>query len=428
MSVLLRPGSVLYFPAGMWHRVESADYEEPSLSINFSVITYSWGELMTAVVRQLCMADPSFRSPLMLDPGQSVSVLQEQMQSRIQQLASTLGNVRGADICPSGLMVHPDTHRCLPPQNNPVKKTGDRSSSKNISNNVDSENKRGLDGDMKETDEERQSKEHLERLLGRMETDVVEIDLGSWLNPILFELCRTAESKKIVNPVDSLGRGDISINADLLLVDLDTVVTRNVMSVLIPLEQMNTIDAEDSGDEDCDDNFNDDDEDVQYVGTRGERNKWRKMEKYTVRRYTFGIFHVVGTQEFWPLDSRNLLLCYGAHAVLKEISEIDFKKRFTMRRYVNVMLMWWKKVGLHDRMWNYQAHQEKRRGRECLDLKRSSEEKAESNQIGRVDEKEGGGCTAGAKRLITPKDIEIYLVSTLRALIYFGVLKVDDLA
>ena len=42
----LRPGSVMYLPAGVWHRVDADDGEEGSLSINVSVSGQRWGDVL----------------------------------------------------------------------------------------------------------------------------------------------------------------------------------------------------------------------------------------------------------------------------------------------------------------------------------------------------------------------------------------------
>ena len=54
-TVTLRAGSVLYVPAGMWHRVECV---EDSVSLNVSLIGTTWAEFVPAAIRQrlLCHA------------------------------------------------------------------------------------------------------------------------------------------------------------------------------------------------------------------------------------------------------------------------------------------------------------------------------------------------------------------------------------
>lgn len=60
-EVLLRPGSVLYVPAGMWHRVEC---EEDSLSINVSLMGMSWADMIGGAVAQRLRAHAAARQPV----------------------------------------------------------------------------------------------------------------------------------------------------------------------------------------------------------------------------------------------------------------------------------------------------------------------------------------------------------------------------
>jgi len=43
-TVVLRPGSILYVPAGYWHSVEAED-ETGSLSLNFSISGARWVDI-----------------------------------------------------------------------------------------------------------------------------------------------------------------------------------------------------------------------------------------------------------------------------------------------------------------------------------------------------------------------------------------------
>eukprot|EP00759_Apiculatamorpha_spiralis_P028093 PhF_6_TR30619/c0_g1_i1/m.45090 len=59
-EVTLRPGDVLYHPAGMWHEV-SVVSDEPSLSINLSFMASTWGDLILSRVLQTVWATESLR-------------------------------------------------------------------------------------------------------------------------------------------------------------------------------------------------------------------------------------------------------------------------------------------------------------------------------------------------------------------------------
>lgn len=61
-QVELGPGSVLYFPAGMWHRVECT---EDSISINISLVGSTWADLIADATRQLmCVVSYLFLTAL----------------------------------------------------------------------------------------------------------------------------------------------------------------------------------------------------------------------------------------------------------------------------------------------------------------------------------------------------------------------------
>ena len=59
-TVTLRPGSVLYIPAGWWHKVVCEE-ESGSLSMNFSITTLNWIDLFVNVVSQHLYKFPHWR-------------------------------------------------------------------------------------------------------------------------------------------------------------------------------------------------------------------------------------------------------------------------------------------------------------------------------------------------------------------------------
>lgn len=50
LKVILKAGSVMYFPAGYWHQVECT---EDSISMNISLIAPSWADLVSDAVHHL---------------------------------------------------------------------------------------------------------------------------------------------------------------------------------------------------------------------------------------------------------------------------------------------------------------------------------------------------------------------------------------
>ena len=61
-EVILEPGSVLYVPAGYWHKVECL--EEDSLSINVSLMGSTWADLIADSLRQRLLCHSEARSPI----------------------------------------------------------------------------------------------------------------------------------------------------------------------------------------------------------------------------------------------------------------------------------------------------------------------------------------------------------------------------
>lgn len=59
--VVLHPGDVLYFPAGMWHRVETL---EPGISLNVSLMGTPWADLAASAVRHALCHAPAARAAL----------------------------------------------------------------------------------------------------------------------------------------------------------------------------------------------------------------------------------------------------------------------------------------------------------------------------------------------------------------------------
>lgn len=62
--VVLRPGETLYFPSGMWHRVECL---EDSISINISIKSQTWTDVVLSGVRQYLLAHPPCRERVRFD-------------------------------------------------------------------------------------------------------------------------------------------------------------------------------------------------------------------------------------------------------------------------------------------------------------------------------------------------------------------------
>ncbi|XXQ31445.1 JmjC domain-containing protein [Plasmodiophora brassicae] len=92
----LRPGSVLYMPAGFWHRVDVID-DEPSLSINFSIDGARWADVLANRLLPLLWADPEWRRRPDMSQGPDharqhfVSLIHRSMKSILEDLTTDPG-------------------------------------------------------------------------------------------------------------------------------------------------------------------------------------------------------------------------------------------------------------------------------------------------------------------------------------------------
>eukprot|EP00927_Polykrikos_kofoidii_P073135 TRINITY_DN69208_c0_g1_i1.p1 TRINITY_DN69208_c0_g1~~TRINITY_DN69208_c0_g1_i1.p1 ORF type:complete len:643 (-),score=86.12 TRINITY_DN69208_c0_g1_i1:50-1978(-) len=87
-EVILREGSVLYHPAGIWHHVECLS--DMSVSINVSLFIASWADIITNAFSQLLWQSPSLRAPALVGcPLEGESDVDARL-SEAQRLASRL--------------------------------------------------------------------------------------------------------------------------------------------------------------------------------------------------------------------------------------------------------------------------------------------------------------------------------------------------
>ncbi|KAL3922871.1 MAG: hypothetical protein SGILL_001972, partial [Bacillariaceae sp.] len=106
-SILMKPGDVLYFPAGMWHKVEAI---EPGVSINASLMATNYAQAVSQAVYHYLYSDARFRQPIINNSAMSApGHLQELMKDLpgiIGQLSKRNGE--GAfDILPPVLQFGP---------------------------------------------------------------------------------------------------------------------------------------------------------------------------------------------------------------------------------------------------------------------------------------------------------------------------------
>lgn len=90
-TVVLRPGSVLYVPAGWWHAVDSED-EEGSLSINFSVSGGRWNDFFLRRFIQVLWNQSSWRERITV-PNNNIQATREHFTALVKELPQVLHNL-----------------------------------------------------------------------------------------------------------------------------------------------------------------------------------------------------------------------------------------------------------------------------------------------------------------------------------------------
>ena len=91
-EVVLEPGSMLYFPAGCWHRVEALD---DSVSINISLVGQNWSDLVASGLRQRLWSLAPWRRLVRADSyGHAV----EQLDGMLRQLQLEVSALRATDF------------------------------------------------------------------------------------------------------------------------------------------------------------------------------------------------------------------------------------------------------------------------------------------------------------------------------------------
>lgn len=104
-SVVLRPGDVLYHPAGLWHKVVCL---EDSISINISLTGASYAEVLCSSLQQVLMENHAWRAVVSSDPRQALQV----MQSLLTALPNIVQKLTPSDILPYPVLIHDDSNVC----------------------------------------------------------------------------------------------------------------------------------------------------------------------------------------------------------------------------------------------------------------------------------------------------------------------------
>lgn len=98
-TFVLRPGSVMYVPAGYWHHV-TCDSDEGSLSINFSMSTSSWLDLLMNSLGQHLWKYQHWRENIIVkDPSSA----RAHLRALLTNLPREIGLLSARDFLPQGL-------------------------------------------------------------------------------------------------------------------------------------------------------------------------------------------------------------------------------------------------------------------------------------------------------------------------------------
>lgn len=101
-SVDIKPGDVFYFPAGMWHKVETV---EPGVSINISLMANNYATVVTQALHHFLLQQPEWRAPILDNSASSVA---QHLQSLLAQLPSHIAEFsRGEYVIPPVLRYPP---------------------------------------------------------------------------------------------------------------------------------------------------------------------------------------------------------------------------------------------------------------------------------------------------------------------------------
>ena len=113
VSFALRPGSTLFLPAGVWHRVDAEDDDSGSLSINLSLSGTRWSDVILSRITPALWADRLLRSRVGFpvaeatvsrsDPASRASV-RYACAAALQRMRDIIGKLTPDDIMPPAML------------------------------------------------------------------------------------------------------------------------------------------------------------------------------------------------------------------------------------------------------------------------------------------------------------------------------------
>eukprot|EP00756_Hemistasia_phaeocysticola_P039641 Hpha_TRINITY_DN16825_c1_g2::TRINITY_DN16825_c1_g2_i1::g.148902::m.148902 len=113
-SVVLEAGDVLYHPAGIWHSVE-CEGEGPAVSVNLSFMPATWGSVLEATVRGVCLSEAELRERICLPGTDPLGLARGALAKKLQLLSSRLSALSPAEVLPPLSVLPPRAIREPPP-------------------------------------------------------------------------------------------------------------------------------------------------------------------------------------------------------------------------------------------------------------------------------------------------------------------------
>ena len=93
-EVLVRPGDVLYHPAGIWHKVEVI---EPGVSINVSLMASSYADVTCQALKHLLLKETEWRESVASNTATDVIEKLESLLDRLPQIVAQMKHSLGAE-------------------------------------------------------------------------------------------------------------------------------------------------------------------------------------------------------------------------------------------------------------------------------------------------------------------------------------------
>jgi hypothetical protein len=89
-EILMKPGDMLYFPAGMWHKVETI---EPGVSINVSLMATNYAVLACQALQHYLLTKDEWRETVVSGPTSTSANALEHMQTLLRELPTVIENM-----------------------------------------------------------------------------------------------------------------------------------------------------------------------------------------------------------------------------------------------------------------------------------------------------------------------------------------------